>query len=81
MFKSKHQKALEVNMITTDFLMEAIKSHLHWKGHGVVGCSPGIDGVEKACVILSERPFNKWVPLSDMNAEDFSKASYAPAQA
>ena len=65
-------------MITKEFLMEAIKSHNHWKGQGVVGCSPGIDGVEKACVILSECPFNKWVPLSEMDAKDFAVASYAP---
>lgn len=65
-------------MISKDFLMNAMRSHLHWKGQGVVGCSPGTDGVEKACVIIAERPFNKWIPLSDMNESDFTVASFNP---
>lgn len=70
-------------MVTKEFILKALQQHMYWNGKPVVAYSDGVggEGPPTACIIIEERPFNKWVPLDDMDKSDFTEHPfYASAE-
>lgn len=58
--------------VSREFVITAIKKHMRYETHPVVLVCHGPDMTESACLVIAERPFNKWIPLTDLDEKKFT---------